>query len=208
MTNSREHILSRLPGRGSAESRPATAAGSAPLLWRMPAIGETATLFRAAVEQMQGTHATVAGLDDVPGEVRRYLQATEFSPRIVPSAGLASLGWQEAGLVIDPLVAEDHQTTIIECFGGVAETGTLVVIPGPSLDARLAFAAEICIAIIREDQIVAGYEDIWRRLGAHGNKMPRAVNFITGPSRTADIEQTIELGAHGPKHLHIILVKS
>jgi L-lactate dehydrogenase complex protein LldG len=53
--------------------------------------------------------------------------------------------------------------------------------------------------------VVAAYEDGWDRL-REGGGMPRAINFITGPSRTGDIEQRIELGAHGPRRLHIILV--
>jgi L-lactate dehydrogenase complex protein LldG len=58
---------------------------------------------------------------------------------------------------------------------------------------------------VRGDQVVAAYEDGWERLRA-GDGMPRTINFITGPSRTGDIEQRIELGAHGPRRLHIILV--
>jgi L-lactate utilization protein LutC len=48
---------------------------------------------------------------------------------------------------------------------------------------------------------------VWSRLRAAGKAMPRTVNMITGPSRTADIEQTIQLGAHGPRNLHVILVE-
>ena len=58
------------------------------------------------------------------------------------------------------------------------------------------------------DRIVGAYEDAWQRLrGQFGSGvMPRVVNWITGPSRTADIEQTLLLGAHGPKRLHILLI--
>ncbi len=63
--------------------------------------------------------------------------------------------------------------------------------------------------VVRRDQVVATYEDGWDRLraAAKAEALPRAVNFITGPSRTADIEQHIELGAHGPRRLHIVLVE-
>jgi len=43
---------------------------------------------------------------------------------------------------------------------------------------------------------------------SQSSSVPRALNLITGPSRTADIEQTIELGAHGPKRMHVLLVAS
>jgi L-lactate dehydrogenase complex protein LldG len=59
--------------------------------------------------------------------------------------------------------------------------------------------------VVRGDQVVASYEDCWDQLRGRCG-LPRAVNFITGPSRTGDIEQRIELGAHGPRRLHIVVV--
>ncbi|MDN5850066.1 MAG: lactate utilization protein [Nitrococcus sp.] len=49
-------------------------------------------------------------------------------------------------------------------------------------------------------------EEVWERLLAQGERMPRAVNLITGPSRTADVEQTMQLGAHGPRRVHLLLI--
>ena len=69
----------------------------------------------------------------------------------------------------------------------------------------LNFLPDTHIVVVRGDQVVASYEDGWDRLG-DGRGLPRAINFITGPSRTGDIEQRIELGAHGPRRLHIIVV--
>jgi L-lactate dehydrogenase complex protein LldG len=66
---------------------------------------------------------------------------------------------------------------------------------------------ETHIAIVNVNRIVRGMEDAWALLRAeHGSAMPRAVNFISGPSRTADIEQTLVLGAHGPYRVHIVLL--
>jgi L-lactate utilization protein LutC len=53
---------------------------------------------------------------------------------------------------------------------------------------------------------VAHIEDVWARMRSDKRVMPRTVNFITGPSKTADVEQTIQEGAHGPRRLHVILV--
>ncbi|MCK7502398.1 MAG: LUD domain-containing protein [Comamonadaceae bacterium] len=55
-------------------------------------------------------------------------------------------------------------------------------------------------------RIVPGMEEAWQLAREHFGDLPRAVNFISGPSRTGDIEQTIVLGAHGPYRVHLILV--
>ncbi len=70
------------------------------------------------------------------------------------------------------------------------------------------FLPDTHIAVVRADQVVATYEDGWDRLRVGTRSaLPRVVNFITGPSRTGDIEQRIVLGAHGPRRLHIVVVE-
>ncbi len=86
---------------------------------------------------------------------------------------------------------------------GVAETGSLLLCSGPDTPTRLNFLPEHQILVLDPAQIVRHLEDAWALLDA---TPPRAVNLITGPSRTADVEQTIQLGAHGPRSLHILLV--
>lgn len=102
------------------------------------------------------------------------------------------------------LVAVSHA----EC--AIAETGTLALLSGPDNPTSLNFLAENHIVVTRISNVVDHYEDLWDRLRRRdGPKvMPRAVNFITGPSRSADIEQTLILGAHGPVRLHIILTRN
>ncbi len=89
-------------------------------------------------------------------------------------------------------------------LAGVAETGSLVRCSGAD-PVRRHFLAEAHVVVLAAGQIVARIEDLWARL-ARG-PWPRAVNLITGPSRTADIEQRLQLGAHGPRQLHIVLVE-
>jgi L-lactate dehydrogenase complex protein LldG len=89
----------------------------------------------------------------------------------------------------------------------VAETGTLILTSGPDNPTTLNFLPENHIVILFADDIAGNYEDVWDRLRRmNGSNLPRTVNMITGPSRTGDIEQTIELGAHGPRRLHIMIV--
>jgi L-lactate dehydrogenase complex protein LldG len=92
---------------------------------------------------------------------------------------------------------------------GVAETGTLVLPSGPANPTTLSFLADTHLVMIRAADIVGDYEAVWTRLRARYGTgiLPRTVNFITGPSRSADIEQTLLLGAHGPRRLHVLLVE-
>ncbi|MNT99319.1 Lactate utilization protein C [compost metagenome] len=71
----------------------------------------------------------------------------------------------------------------------------------------LNFLPEHHIVVLAADEIAGDMETIWARLREkQGSAMPRTVNFVTGPSRSADIEQTLLLGAHGPRALHIVIV--
>ena len=100
------------------------------------------------------------------------------------------------------------QVAVTGAFAGIAETGTLVTASGPDHPVTLNLLPDTHIVVLRESDIVGGYEDVWVRLRVRYGKggMPRTVNTITGPSRTGDIEQTIELGAHGPRRMHILVV--
>jgi L-lactate dehydrogenase complex protein LldG len=101
------------------------------------------------------------------------------------------------------------RVSLTPCHAAIAETGTLMLISGALTPTTLSFLPETHIVVVHRDQVVATYEDGWDRLRttANAEALPRAVNFITGPSRTADIEQHIELGAHGPRRLHIVLIE-
>jgi len=98
---------------------------------------------------------------------------------------------------------------VAHAFGGVAETGTLVLVSGPGNPTTLNFLPDYAIAVVRESDITGAYETVWERLRAAYGKgvMPRTVNWVTGPSRSGDIEQTILLGAHGPRSVHIVVVR-
>jgi L-lactate dehydrogenase complex protein LldG len=100
------------------------------------------------------------------------------------------------------LVALSH------AFAGVAETGTLVLLSGPENPTTLNFLPDTHIVMVKAEDVAGDYESVWRRLRAiySHHHMPRTVNLVTGPSRSADIEQTLILGAHGPRALHILVV--
>jgi L-lactate dehydrogenase complex protein LldG len=98
--------------------------------------------------------------------------------------------------------------SVSHAFAGVAETGTLVLTSGRDNPTTLNFLPDNHIVVVEAKDVVGDYETVWQRLRERfgtGN-LPRTVNMITGPSRSADIEQTLILGAHGPRRLHVIIV--
>ena len=97
-------------------------------------------------------------------------------------------------------------------YAGIAETGTLMLPSAAQRPATLNLLSETEIVVLRTSRIVGPYEEAWDLLRAEravpeGGMLPRNIMFVTGPSRSADIESVLELGAHGPRRLHIILIE-
>ena len=88
---------------------------------------------------------------------------------------------------------------------GVAETGTLAFLSGPENPVTLTFAGDHHFVALRERDVLLNFEDVWAAM-RRAKLDPRTVNFVTGPSRSADIEQSMQLGAHGPVAVQIYLV--
>jgi L-lactate dehydrogenase complex protein LldG len=99
----------------------------------------------------------------------------------------------------------DDLVGVTGVFCAIAETGTLVVASGARTPASVSLLPETHVALVDTGRIVATLEDAWDLLRRERGALPRAVNLISGPSRTADIEQTVTLGAHGPYRVLIVL---
>ena len=164
-------------------------------------------------ERARSAGATVTRLtpaNDLGTAVADYLRSENLPARVCIFTGHTDLQASIEGHVelASPDWIDDGITVVGPCVAGVAETGTLVITSGAQDDPRLNYIAETHIAVVGTGQIVAHYEDAWELVAlATPSAQPRLVSFITGPSRTADIEQTIERGAHGPRRLHIMLVE-
>ena len=218
----RAAILNRIR---SAQRRPATAtaeelAAVEDYLARhpqgpRPAIeGDLRLRFRAMSERMSSTVDEVPHLADAPAAVVRYLAAQQLPKRAVIWPALSSLDWASAGVAVEtrPPRRDESQGAdavgITGCFCALAETGTLVLSSGPQTHASTHLLPETHIALVPASRIVKGMEDAFALLRAErggGEMMPRALNMVSGPSRTADIELTLVLGAHGPYRVHIIV---
>ena len=172
---------------------------------------ERLDLFVRMVELAAGSVARVGGLDQVPEEVAAFLRRYNLPSAVRRGADplLAGLPWERAGtLEVSTALDAGMLSSVSRAFAGVAETGTVALASGTDNPTSLNFLPDNHIVVIDAKDVAGDYESVWPRLRERygDGLMPRAVNLITGPSRSADIEQTLILGAHGPRRLHVILV--
>lgn len=163
--------------------------------------------FKEQALRMSDTVAEVASMAAVPAAVAVYLDDLGIAKQAIAWKTLDVLAWQQAGIAVAyrPPVNEDL-VGITGAFCAVAETGSLLLLSGPDTYASASLLPETHIAILPASRIVAYMEDAFALVRAERGTLPRATNFISGPSRTGDIEQTIVLGAHGPYRVHVIVV--
>jgi L-lactate dehydrogenase complex protein LldG len=166
-------------------------------------------LFIAMAREAAATVAILPSPAAVPAAVADYLRSENLPPELIlaPDPALESLPWPSRPLlqVRSGRADGSEAVSLTHAFAGIAETGTLMLRSGPDAPTTLNFLPDTNIVLIEAGRIVGAYEEAWALLRDAG-AMPRTVNFITGPSRSADIEQTLQLGAHGPRRLHILLV--
>ncbi|SAL65657.1 membrane protein [Caballeronia cordobensis] len=169
---------------------------------------ELVARFTLEAERLATTVAEVQSLAEAPAEAARYLQSLNLSADVVAWPALAELPWAEVGIrAAFRKPADADLVGITGCFCATAETGSLVLLSGPDTPASGALLPQTHIAIVPASRIVAAHEDAFALMRAERGELPRAVNFVSGPSRTGDIEQTIVLGAHGPYRVHVIVVR-
>jgi L-lactate dehydrogenase complex protein LldG len=163
-------------------------------------------------ERALGLSSTVDEVDAaaaVPAAVARYLKAHSVPFVAVCWAELAGLDWRSAGIEVAVRDARDTDLVgITGAFCAIAETGTLMTVSGRETPATVSLLPETHIAVVPVARIVKHMEDGWALARAELGQLPRLVTFISGPSRTGDIDQTIVLGAHGPYRVHMILVRA
>ena len=166
--------------------------------------------FIAKSKAVASTVATVPSLVQVPAAVTQYLTTGSQKLEVVmaPDPLLDGIDWPASMKIERRPARRQDVVSITGVFAAIAETGTLVLLSGAHSPTTLNFLPDVHIVIVRRQQIVTHIEDVWRRVRSELEEMPRTVNLITGPSRTADIEQTIQLGAHGPRSLHVIVVEN
>lgn len=171
---------------------------------------EALAAFRARALDVAATVETVSDKADVPEHVAAFLRNHNLPARVRVAAPVQNLDWQGAAIEALSGPAEESDAAAVSLAdAGVAETGTLVLRSGPDNPTTLNFLPDNHVVVLPASRLVGAYEELWtawrERFGE--DFLPRAVNWITGPSRTADIELMLLLGAHGPRRLHILIAE-
>jgi L-lactate dehydrogenase complex protein LldG len=179
--------------------------------------GDLVERFMRRARDMESTVERIAGRSGIPARVARYLEALQLPA--APAARTShegvcwpefgGLDWAGAGLKIEarPTTGGDR-LGITGVFCAIAETGTMAVLSGPDTPTATTLLAETHVAVVPAERIVGSMEETFALIRRERAAWPRAVNMISGPSRTGDIEQTIVLGAHGPFRVHILVLSA
>jgi len=172
---------------------------------------EQVGLFVTNLEKEFGSVTRVPDAEAVPGTVADYLAAQNLPTSFVmaPHPQLRAIPWSTRPLleIREGRAQATDLVSVQHAFAAIAETGTLMLPSGPERPTTLNLLADTEIVVARTSRLVGAYEEAWDLLRAEQGGMPRNVMLVTGPSRSADIEQALELGAHGPRRLHVVLVE-
>ena len=169
-------------------------------------------LFEAMAVKADARVDRIESIDRLPDAVAEILAAENLPAMLAaaPDPALQAAPWDRRAMLSLAWGPSDgsHAAALTRADCGAAETGTLILFSGPERPTTLNFLPDLHFVVIRKADIVRHYEDGWDLLRARygAGAAPRTVNMITGPSRSADIEQTLQLGAHGPRTLRILLV--
>jgi L-lactate dehydrogenase complex protein LldG len=181
----------------------------------IPARGQLPVQDRVAlfVAMAEKTGATVKRTDSpaAPAAIAEYLRERNLpaAVRIGEDALLNGLDWTGTAVAVTHGASDGRDAVgVTHAAAAVAESGTLVLTSGPDNPTTLNFLPDTSIVVVKAADVAGDYETVWAQIRAKFGKgaMPRTVNFVTGPSRSGDIEQKILLGAHGPRRLHILVV--
>lgn len=161
-------------------------------------------------EAVRGTFDHLSQEEDIVEALDCYLNKHNLDPELVSGVGpiLDNVSWPQSWKIYRRSAQKLDRVIISEAFAGIAETGTLAFLRTAANPTSHLFLAEDHVVVLDASRIVKYQEDLWKLLRTTYEVLPKAVNLITGPSKTADVEQTIEYGAHGPCRIHVFVIDS
>ncbi len=216
--SSRSEILARLRATATAA---ATAAKPEQIARELAALGfasaavppatDTCIAFMANVLANKGSVELAADRAEAVRVVGRYLYSRFRTHKLVAGNDprIAAMPWRDAGVLPRFGAAENGDAAALSYARlGVAETGAVVTWTGRANPGRNNLLPEDHLVLVNREDVVATLEDAWLRIRGElpAGSWPRGINFIAGPSSTADVEAQLVMGAHGPRRWHVILV--
>jgi len=214
MSNARDNILGRVRlalGRQGPDARAreeALAYIAARHISTRPAVPEDRRgRFLENALKLESTIDELKSRAEIPAAVARYLDRIGVENKAAAWPEFADLAWAQAGveIAVRPTQGQD-KVGLTGTFCAIAETGTVAVLAGPEAPTATLLLPDTHIAVVEASRIVRGMEEAFALIRQERGQLPRAVNMISGPSRTGDIEQTIVLGAHGPYRVHLLII--
>lgn len=213
MSSGRDRIIGAIRNNRAAGGKsplPYPGSGPEPKRGKLPAPEQRALFLTMAAKAAASTDVAKSRAE-IPALIAEYLKRHNLPAqlRLAPDPRVTELDWKSQPLleISSGTTEGDDLVSVTGAFSGVAETGTIALTSGAPSPTLLNFLPENHIVVLDAKDLSGSYEDLWAKLKAqYGVEMPRTLNLVTGPSRSGDIEQTILMGAHGPKRLHIILV--
>lgn len=151
----------------------------------------------------------VDNLTQLPTAVATALH--ELAPNSILHLGenieLQQLDWQREKIQTSTaLFSDDGAASIAMAVCGIADTGTAILTSSTTNPTRNNFLAAHHFIVVEKSALVSYSEDAWELLRKQFRILPRAINFISGPSSSADVGLKLEYGAHGPKSLTFFLI--
>ncbi len=205
--SAREQILNRVRAvtAEKKEDDPARRIAEPPRLIRPDLGDDLAQRFGEKLALGGGSLARVQDLQRAVVEIEQFMRDAGLPLSLRAAPALKDLPWGNALEVSFGPSAGDDLVSATPAFCAIAESGSVVLLSGKHSPTTLNFLPDVHIVVVESNQLVRHFEDAWAKLRESG-KIPRTVNIITGPSKTADVEQTLQIGAHGPRKLHVIWI--
>ncbi len=157
---------------------------------------------------VNGTFHIVSSFAEVPKAVERYLTKHELPTRFVTSQAeiIDKLDWPEEWLIENRSANKADLVSVTSALCVIAETGTIVVASSSQVSSTHMYLPDNHIVVFDVGQLVRHLDDALQVGSEYILDKARGFHMITGPSKTADVEQTIQYGAHGPRRLHTIIL--
>lgn len=161
---------------------------------------------KTQMARVQMTLTELESEDELAEAVASYLREHQLPAAITIAPELAHVQWPESLEVHTGAARASDLSSVTACICAIAETGSMMMAASAQSPATLRFMPDNHMVVLRRDQVVAHLEDAWAVMREQPGGISRAVHINTGPSRTGDVEQVIEIGAHGPRRMHVFLI--